>query len=166
MTIKARTKFAVVYPGDNEASTRIQGLHPSSTCIPLQGERRQDDERRHSDLYSRVNPVIYRKLVILRTLDSCRVETQNRLRANQALSLVGYEPNHDELCYKRKCTVRTPSRRSADIYGRDLQGLTEFKASRVDVDKVSGHRRHKAKTVSTRPRGRSLILLVKQTTRD
>ena len=83
LTVKARTEFAIVYPGDNEASTRIQGLIPSSTCIPLQGERRQDDERRHSDRYSRVNPVIYRKLVILRTLDSWRVETQNRLRAHQ-----------------------------------------------------------------------------------
>jgi hypothetical protein len=41
---------------------------------------------------TRVNPVIYRKLVILRTLDSCRVETQNRLRAHQALSLVPPTP--------------------------------------------------------------------------
>ena len=55
-------------PCDNEPFTRIQGLNPSSTCIPLQEERslrRQDDERRHSDLYSRVKPVIYSDLVVL-----------------------------------------------------------------------------------------------------
>ena len=67
MTIKTRTKFDIVYPGDNEPFTRIQGLNPSSTCIPLQGERRHDDERRHLDLYSRVNPVIYSDLVGLKT---------------------------------------------------------------------------------------------------
>ena len=44
-------------------------------------------------------------------LDSYRVETQNRLGASQSLSLTGYEPNHDELRYKRKCTVSTPSRK-------------------------------------------------------
>ncbi len=65
LTVKTRNKFPIVYPSDNEEFTRIQGLIPSSTCIPLQGERRQDDERRHSDLYSRVNPVIYPNLVVL-----------------------------------------------------------------------------------------------------
>ena len=44
-------------------------------------------------------------------LDSYRVETQNRLGANQALSLGGYEPNHDELRYERKRQVSTPSRK-------------------------------------------------------
>ena len=44
-------------------------------------------------------------------LDSCRVETQNRLRTYQVLSLVGYEPNHDELRYERKRQVSTPSRK-------------------------------------------------------
>ncbi len=42
----------------------------------------------------------------------------------------------------------------------------EFKASRNDVDKTGGHRRHKAKTASRRPRGRSSILCRKQTTGD
>ena len=56
--------------------------------------------------------------------------------------------------------------RSVDICGRDIQGLTEFKTSRHDVDKTGGHRHHKAKTVSTRPRGRSSILWMKQTTSD
>ena len=42
------------------------------------------------------------------TLDSYRLETQTRLGANQTLSLTGYEPNHDELRNKRKCTVNTP----------------------------------------------------------
>jgi hypothetical protein len=94
-TVKGRTKFPIVYPGDNEAFTRIQGLNPSSTCIPLQGERRQDDTRRHSDLYSFFpslftgQPSYYLpELSAPQTLDSCRVETQNRLREYQTLSLV------------------------------------------------------------------------------
>jgi hypothetical protein len=45
------------------------------------------------------------------TLDSCRVETQNRLREYQTLSLVGYESNHDKLRYERKRQVSTPSRK-------------------------------------------------------
>ncbi len=43
------------------------------------------------------------------SLDSYRVETQSRLGSNQSLILTGYETNHDDLRYKRKCTVSTPS---------------------------------------------------------
>ncbi len=68
MTVKSRNKFVIVYLVIMKHSHEyymIQGLIPSSTCIPLQGERREDDVRRHSDLYSRVNPVIYRNLVVV-----------------------------------------------------------------------------------------------------
>ena len=37
--------------------------------------------------------------------------TQNRLGTNQALSLVGYESNHDDLRYERKQQVSTPLRK-------------------------------------------------------
>ncbi len=39
-------------------------------------------------------------------------------------------------------------------------------STRHDVDKTGGHRHHKTKTTSTRPRGRPSILWMKQTTRD
>jgi hypothetical protein len=53
-------------------------------------------------------PQFWLRLVV--SLDSYRLETQSRLGVNQTLSLgqvTSYEPNHDELCYKRKCTVIT-----------------------------------------------------------
>ena len=80
MTIKDRTKFAIVYPGDNEPFTRIQGLNPSSTCIPLQGETsfRSLFTGQTSYLLGLSGP---------HPLDSYRVETQSRLGVNQTLSL-------------------------------------------------------------------------------
>ena len=48
---------------------------------------------------------------------------------------------------------------------REPRGLAES-SRQADVDKTAGHRRHKTKTVSRRPRGRSSILWRKQTTGD
>ena len=45
------------------------------------------------------------------SLEDGRAETQNRLQTHQALCLVGYEPNHDELRCERKQQVSTPSRK-------------------------------------------------------
>jgi hypothetical protein len=80
-------------------------------------------------------------------------------------SLVGYEPSHDELHYERKHQVITSSRKKWGYLWKK-QDLIEFKTSQHDVDKTRGHRRHKKKTVSTRPRGRSSILWMKQMTND
>ena len=56
---------------------------------------------------------------------------------------------------------------SADICGRELRGLAELKTRRGrHRQDQRQHRRHKAKTASTRPRGRSTILCRKQTTGD
>jgi len=114
-------------------------LNPSSTCIPLQGERRQDDERRHSDLYSRVNPVFCPNLVVLSHLKMVDQRRKTDDERHQALSLVGYEPNHDELCYERKRHVSTPSRKKC---GHHICG-----GKRV----LSPHRRVQGKPTSTRP---------------
>jgi hypothetical protein len=72
------------------------------------------------------------------TLDSYRVEMQNRLRVNQSLSLVGYEPNHDELCVERKGQLSTPSRKKCGHLWRK-ESLENSQSSR------------QAETTSTRP---------------
>jgi len=115
----------------------MQGLNPSSTCIPLQGERRQDDERRHSDLYSRVNPVICPNLVVLSHLKMVEQRRKTDDERHQALSLVGYEPNHDELCYERKRHVSTPPRKKCGHPAEEREPRREFKASRRRQDRRS-----------------------------
>ena len=79
---------------------------------------------RNSYLFGLSNPQI---------LDSRRLETSSGLRANQALSPAGYEPNHDELRCERKRTVSTPQgevRTSATA-----RGPADFKAS-LHVDQT------------------------------
>ena len=63
---------------------------------------------------------------------------QNRLRVNQSLSLVGYEPNHDELCVERKGQLSTPSRKKCGHLWRK-ESLENSQSSR------------QAETTSTRP---------------
>ncbi len=70
-------------------------------------------------------------------LEDGRAETQNRLRAHQALSLVGYEPNHDELRYERKRHVSTPSRKKCGHPAEEREPHREFKASRRRQDRRS-----------------------------
>jgi hypothetical protein len=81
-------------------------------------------------------------------LDSYRLETWIRPGVNSNPSPVGYQPHHDELYYERKRLVSAPSTEE-----RETRGLAEFKTSRRRrrQDQKEGHRRHKAKTTTTRP---------------
>jgi len=122
----------------------------------------------------RIRTVIYSDLVGLSHL-TVQLETPSGLGANdQALSPAGYEPNHDKLRYDQKRQVSTPSRKKCGHLRRKesleasqtVQGKPERRRQGNDVDQNGGHRRHKAKTASRRPRGRSSILWRKQTTGD
>jgi hypothetical protein len=119
---------------------------PQTTCIPLQGERRQDDERRHSDLYHKFTgqPSYLPELSGPQTLDSCRVETQNRLRTHEPLSLVktsrckdpgsgveevegGWVPSEGlrERRRNQKVTRLVGTKRGSEVSLRDWEGLRE-----------------------------------------
>jgi hypothetical protein len=54
---------AIVYPVIINHSHEYKDRILPQCVFPLQVERRQDYERRHSDLYLRVEPVIYSDLV-------------------------------------------------------------------------------------------------------
>ena len=94
------------------------------------------------------------------------------------VSLVGYESNHDKLRYERKRQASTPSRKKCGHLWRkeSLEVSRRVQGRPNDIDRTGGPstrsevRRsstcQKAKTASTRPRGRSTILCRKQTTGD
>jgi hypothetical protein len=137
-------------------------------CIHI----RQDDERRHSDLYSRVNLVIYRKLVILRTLDSCRV-TERRKKDCETTKP---RSQSGRLWVKsRQTTLRTkaPSEHSfqkevrTSVEEREPWGLTEssrqaerHRQDRRSVDTVGGP------TVIDVPQGKDSIDKTTRTVND
>jgi hypothetical protein len=94
---------------DSRPRTDTRAPLQPATAVSCQGVRERKIRLRASLDISIENPNSHLfGLSGPQPLDSYRLETSSRLRANQALSLAGFEPNHDELRYQRKREVSTP----------------------------------------------------------